>query len=240
MKRGIQAMFPLQAGGGKIEGGLVYKGTVSSASDLPSSSEVEVGWLYIADTAFTLNSEQIEIGDELYWNGTTWNVVQGNITPVDVGYIGGKITINNQNRLIVDGVCYNGKLVEYPDISHTNFSCSLYAIENGVYVKNYSFGTALNGVSGTLTFASNSTFNNDVRYNYYVVVLYKNGNSFAQSSIFQLPAKSISQGDKGFTTGDQVATYVAEHGFDPSSMETIDAIPTLVGMEDIENALASI
>ena len=54
-----------------------YKGAVTDATGLPSTAVN--GDTYKASTAFTLNGTKVEAGDMLIYNGTTWDVVQGNI-----------------------------------------------------------------------------------------------------------------------------------------------------------------
>ena len=75
-------LFPLTSSGGgsKIEGAVSYKGSVASASDIPASPSV--GDLYIASAAFSLSGEDIEAKDMIIWNGTSWDVIQGNIESV--------------------------------------------------------------------------------------------------------------------------------------------------------------
>ncbi len=55
-----------------------YKGTVANESSLPT--DAVNGDTYKASTAFTLaNGTKVEAGDMLIYNGTSWDVVQGNI-----------------------------------------------------------------------------------------------------------------------------------------------------------------
>ena len=55
-----------------------YKGTVANESSLPT--DAVNGDTYRASTAFTLaNGTKVEAGDMLIYNGTSWDVVQGNI-----------------------------------------------------------------------------------------------------------------------------------------------------------------
>lgn len=61
-----------------IIGAMVYKGTVNSNSDLPSSG-VQPGWTYVVATAGTYAGEACEVGDMIIAKDSTptWNVING-------------------------------------------------------------------------------------------------------------------------------------------------------------------
>lgn len=119
MKGNVNVMFPLSGGGSKIEGAVSYKGSVASASALPASPSQ--GDMYISSADFTLGTSKVESGDFLLYNGTGWDIVQGNIENLEV--YGGRVTIRARNitgttQLVFDitfsltrnGVPYNGFL----------------------------------------------------------------------------------------------------------------------------------
>jgi hypothetical protein len=60
----------------------IYKGTISTSSDFPTLVAVHVGWLYRITTAVTDNDvsktntgQSFIANDEIYWNGSNWNVI---------------------------------------------------------------------------------------------------------------------------------------------------------------------
>lgn len=60
-------------------GAMIFKGAISSAAGLPNSPEI--GDVYIADTSFTYNNENIEVGDMFIYQDSIvgWKVIQGNL-----------------------------------------------------------------------------------------------------------------------------------------------------------------
>lgn len=243
--RSVQVMFPLGASGGGGAGALVYKGTVASASDLPASPSL--GWVYVATASFTVSSKNVESGDMLIWNGTGWDIVQGNTE----GAVSGPSSSTDGHLAVFDGT--SGKLIKdggaVPDVwSLTSFS----------YVsgsKMLSITLKRNGAnySGSIDVSASNYFENGWRAGSHNVgsITLSNGSGymflsqstadtlFAQninmvefefeisdkklcSFLIAKTASSIADSEAGFTTGDQVFDYVS----------------TQIG--NIETALASI
>ena len=218
MRNNMQVMFPLQASAGA--GALVYKDTVSSASDLPSSSEAKVGWLYIADTAFLLNGEQIEIGDELYWNGTTWNIVQGNITVEPYWEVlSFRIRPSGNDMIMVSGLYKNNSLY--------NGYVTLRVVDSQKWTwHNQSQSQCVDGSAviyfdnTTLTYMSDPDVTDLV---FFLIV----DDKIIYSQGYGRNASGIVSGEKGYANGDQVKTYVDNNGFNPSSMPLVTDTVTL-------------
>lgn len=68
--------------GDTIQNPLLFKGSISLASDFPTSSEVQNGWFYIIsanvtdnDVTKTNTGQSFLSGDEVVWNGTNWSVL---------------------------------------------------------------------------------------------------------------------------------------------------------------------
>ena len=60
---------------------------IGSTSDVPSGTPTK-GDLYIADSAFTIGGKNVEVGDFIIYNGTSWDVIEKNLD----GAITGNLT----------------------------------------------------------------------------------------------------------------------------------------------------
>src|SRR5271157_3386917 len=68
---------------------LIYQGAIAVASDFPTAAAVQTGWVYAITANVTDNNPaktntglSFLAGDEIVWNGTTWD----NIGPVVSGF----------------------------------------------------------------------------------------------------------------------------------------------------------
>jgi len=72
-----------------IDGALIFQGTISIASDFPTTADVKNGWVYFTtadvtddDPTKTNTGQDFQSKDEIAWNGTNW-AVMGNTKDVD-------------------------------------------------------------------------------------------------------------------------------------------------------------
>ena len=200
--RSVQVMFPLGASGGGGAGALVYKGTVASASDLPASPSV--GWVYVATASFTVSSKNVESGDMLIWNGTGWDIVQGNTDPIDIW------------EAVNATVVYNG--------SSTNFCFNIY--KNNVKQTTGSFSVTLHQYTsnGERVDTTLSNFAYSSLSGFWIGSITGQLNASAQSMEFEFelgtktvctcavlkPANGITSTDDGYVTGKQVYQIVGD------------------------------
>ena len=109
-------MFPLSKGGGGGGGGSTqYKGTVSQASELPSSPNN--GDMYISTGTFTVDGQQVNPKDYIIWNAETdqWDVISGGVSD---GITGPSSAVNG-NIVVFDGT--SGKVVKDSGFNPTIF-----------------------------------------------------------------------------------------------------------------------
>jgi hypothetical protein len=75
-----------------LSGALVFKGSIDSSDDFPTSAEVETGWFYIItadvtddDPTKTNTGQSFLEGDEIVWNGSDWTNIGSIIQSVSFG-----------------------------------------------------------------------------------------------------------------------------------------------------------
>lgn len=74
-----------------VSSGVNYRGATDS---LPASAET--GDLYVASSAFTVGSENVEVGDFIIYDGNKWDVIQKNIDGAITGNLtAGTVTLGN-------------------------------------------------------------------------------------------------------------------------------------------------
>lgn len=204
MKGNVNVMFPLSGGGSKIEGAVSYKGSVASASALPASPSR--GDMYIASADFTLGTSKVESGDFLLYNGTGWDIVQGNIDNTYTGIgsikerdISGNVVFDISFSLKKNGKPFNGYLGPF--------------VETDTGSGGYLSGKQFNNGKCSWTIPSSDPLwgiikNPAVRY--IVLSIRENSSGYPPAFTFPiyLPSESISSGAQGFVTGNQVYDYV--------------------------------
>lgn len=128
---------------GELTGALVYKGTVNATNGLPSNAST--GWVYVASAGFTYNDGTndwaVESGDMFIYNGSKWNIVNGENQVSDAS---ATLTPGSTNLKLatVDGTDITVTVPALPSIVNT-----------------------LNGKSGELTTQyDTSTFTSDSSY----------------------------------------------------------------------------
>ena len=110
-----------------IVGAMVYKGTVNSNSDLPTTG-VQAGWTYVVATAGTYAGQACEVGDMIIAQDSTptWNVINGEnqVTNADPTIVAGAST--SSTIATVDGTAITAK------VSVTAGSATVATESNGV------------------------------------------------------------------------------------------------------------
>jgi len=76
----------------QFESTLQYKGTIAAASDFPTSTAVQSGWMYVVTVNVTdndptkTNTGQVFVAnDQIMWNGTDWTLL-GNSSSIVANY----------------------------------------------------------------------------------------------------------------------------------------------------------
>ena len=125
---------------------MIFKGVANSASDLAANAEP--GWTYRAGTAFTLGSEEVEVGDMIICTAAattdpvapaTWAVIQNNID----GAVTGPTASVSGNIATFDGS--SGKVIQDSGIAASSV------------VLNTTTVTGTNGLTGGGALSSNQT-----------------------------------------------------------------------------------
>jgi hypothetical protein len=133
-----------------IVGAMVYKGTVSSNSDLPTTG-VQAGWTYVVATAETYAGQACEVGDMIIAkdNTPTWNIISGEnqVTNADPTIVAGAGT--SSTIATVDGTTITAK------VSVTGGNATIASNNNGVVT--IKSGITQVGTSGTIDNSNNGS-----------------------------------------------------------------------------------
>lgn len=107
---------------GRLSGALVYKGTITSYSDLPTAASTNTGHVYICSSSFTTTAAQtgtaynIEVGDMFISNGSKWNIVSSEF---DVSTYSNALDWGKDVSIaVVDGVTIKAKLPANPNTDY--------------------------------------------------------------------------------------------------------------------------
>lgn len=94
---------------GDLAGALIYKGTVSANTDLPTT-DIETGAVYVVAKDGTYAGKAMEVGDYLVWNGTSWDGLNGENQVADAN---ATLVIGTATKVAtVDGVDINVTQIE--------------------------------------------------------------------------------------------------------------------------------
>lgn len=114
-----------------IVGAMVYKGVVDGTHALPASPEK--GWVYMVAADGTYASEECETGDMIVYNGTSWDVINGENQVTNAG---ATITAGDANAstiATVDGTAITAKVeVDGGNATIASKSGNVVTIKTGV------------------------------------------------------------------------------------------------------------
>lgn len=127
-----------------IVGAMVYKGTVNSNSDLPTSG-VQAGWTYVVATAGTYAGQACEVGDMIIAKDSTptWNIVNGENQVTD-----GNPTLSWGTQSTVATVDGTDIHVTMPSNPNTDEKLSPDAITSGTTILPFIIGNATAPTNG--------------------------------------------------------------------------------------------
>lgn len=107
----------------------LYKGTISIAADFPTLATVQAGWFYEVladvtdnDPTKTNTGLSFVIGDEIVWNGSTWNPMGASVLPIARGGTNSSTALANGKLMASSGSAIVESSVNTPDqnLSTTN------------------------------------------------------------------------------------------------------------------------
>lgn len=124
-----------------IVGAMVYQGTVDGTHELPANPEK--GWLYMVAADGTYANEKCETGDMIVYNGSSWDVINGENQVTDKGAVIVAGAGGASDIAIVDGTTITAKV----SVTGGNATIASKDSNNVVTIK---AGVTQTGTTGTI------------------------------------------------------------------------------------------